>query len=541
LEDQRNRGWAIKTTLKEARDRYGEVCVAPLAIIAEKGGKLRTLLDASNKVQVNHRIHVQDAEQCPTALDVQAAVTADTDLRFPIMSLVIDVEKAHQQVPVDERDWGLVACSEFDLPKNPAMLDKWEINLKCVGTYGVASASWQWARIGSMFQRLCYYIARLPYLFRFADDFLLLACNQGGTRFTRFILRFLLICDLIDMPIKWAKTRGGLRCEFVGYLFLWESLQGGLSERRTDWLVAWTKKVADDGIIVARDLRAGLGRLAFSAALLRFLLPFLGPFYAWVAVMPDSAAWPLPDALVILLGWIGKQLVRRHLVDLRLKAPQFLGRFFKADARAEGEIVVVGGFEMYPNVNLSQCRWFSITLNPINASWAFVKEGEAYRVIASLELFATLLCVMLFVGRDEVHRTSHLTMIGVSDNKGNEALIRKNMTSKYPLYVVLLELTEQLQLRDMALDLRWQQRNSNQAADDLTNFIFKDFDASKRISIGLEDMPWLVLPELLKAAQDMHVVMMKRKVDNLGIAPMRAMHKLGKKRKAAGLRTTDPW
>jgi hypothetical protein len=32
----------------------------------------------------------------------------------------------------------------------------------------------------------------------------------------------------LGVPCKWSKTRGGFKTEFVGYLFTWDSLQGGL-------------------------------------------------------------------------------------------------------------------------------------------------------------------------------------------------------------------------------------------------------------------------------------------------------------------------
>ena len=114
LKEQEDRGWVLPMTLKAAQTRFGEVCVAPLAVIEEKSGQTRTLHDASNGVQVNHRIKVQDAEQCPSALDVQAAITACDSLYMPIISLVVDVSKAHRRVPLDQRDWGLVACSPDD-------------------------------------------------------------------------------------------------------------------------------------------------------------------------------------------------------------------------------------------------------------------------------------------------------------------------------------------------------------------------------------------------------------------------------------------
>ncbi len=64
-----------------------------------------------------------------------------------------------------------------------------------------------------------------------------------------------------------------------------------------------------------------LGGSRFSAALYRYLLPFLGPFYAWVSVLEDGAAWPLPEALVILLRWIADRIELNKLVDLKLAPP----------------------------------------------------------------------------------------------------------------------------------------------------------------------------------------------------------------------------
>jgi len=235
------------------------------------------------------------------------------------------------------------------------------------------------------------------------------------------------------------------------------------------------------------------------------------------------------------------------LVPLRLQCPKELGRYFKADARADGQEVHVGGFEMQAGFALGQCRWFSFSLNPDNAPWAFFKQNEAYRTIASLELFASLLCVMLFVGMEECDCETFLLMTGVTDNKGNEALISKNMSSKVPLYIILLELTEQLHARNLILDLRWQRREQNQAADDLTNGLFSQFDGAKRINPGLSSMPWLVLPKLMTEAGDLHKLIEQKKQDravssNGGLAMPRPTF-LPKKSKVkkAGLRVTDPW
>jgi hypothetical protein len=129
----------------------------------------------------------------PFCFDVQACISADWEMVPPIMALVVDVEKAHQQVPVAEEDWRHVACSADPMP----------------GTYGVASASWHWTRVASLFQRIAYYFTGFRYLFRFADDFMMLSSDSTGVGFTLPILRFILLVGLCEIPLKWPKTRGG--------------------------------------------------------------------------------------------------------------------------------------------------------------------------------------------------------------------------------------------------------------------------------------------------------------------------------------------
>jgi hypothetical protein len=257
--------------------------------------------------------------------------------------------------------------------------------------------------------------------------------------------------------------------------------------------------------------------------------------------MDGSAAWPLPAALIIILRWLADQLEKNFMVALRQQRQSFLGRYFKADAKAEGNDVCIGGYEVIQGLGLKSCRWFSVKITPLTAPWAFIKEGEAYRVIASLELFATMLCAMLFVEPDVNSSRSRVFFTGVTDNAGNVALLRKNMTSKFPLYVVLLELTEQLHLRNISLDLRWQARELNQAADDLSNSIFTDFDQVYRIVPDLLALPWLVMPKLIIEAHDLHAKIVARKLLRAQTPKDTRIAQTSKKRKADALRTRDPW
>jgi hypothetical protein len=67
-----------------------------------------------------------------------------------------------------------------------------------------------------------------------------------------------------------------------------------------------------------------------------------------------------------------------------------LGTAFHADAKAEGQEVVVGGWECLGETPPSCARWFSLKLDRRTAPWAYAR-GEPFRSVVELELFATLL------------------------------------------------------------------------------------------------------------------------------------------------------
>ena len=62
---------------------------------------------------------------------------------------------------------------------------------------------------------------------------------------------------------------------------------------------------------------------------------------------------------------------------------------FRTDAKADGDDVVVAGGIAGGGVSPGSARWFSVRLTPTNSPWIYCR-GEPYRVIAALELFATL-------------------------------------------------------------------------------------------------------------------------------------------------------
>lgn len=68
----------------------------------------------------------------------------------------------------------------------------------------------------------------------------------------------------------------------------------------------WCDDVLSREEIENREFCEGLGRLVFSAGILTFARPFLGPLYAWAAVAKPSEVVPVPPMTRLVLQWISE-------------------------------------------------------------------------------------------------------------------------------------------------------------------------------------------------------------------------------------------
>lgn len=65
-----------------------------------------------------------------------------------------------------------------------------------------------------------------------------------------------------------------------------------------------------------------------------------------------------------------------------------------------------------------------------------------------------------------------------------------------------MELSKQLELYDLDLHLSWIPREQNEPADDLSKGRFGDFTPENRLEVNMDELNYLVLPRLLKAAME---------------------------------------
>ena len=273
--------------------------------------------------------------------------------------------------------------------------------------------------------------------------------------------------------------------------------QLGLSKKRADWLVEWLEDKAVRGRVSAKEFSQGLGRLGFAAIALDWERPFLGPLHAWAsAVQAKVGVLTIPTMLRVLCRWLAGRLAEGG----RLQTPApLVGEeaplSFFTDAKAEAGRAWIGGFlELVPGC---QGPWFSLEVKEDWAPWAFAK-GDPNKVIAALELLATLVAVKLWVPEGSEKKTSRVAIRGYTDNKSNEALLRKAMTTKFPSTLLLMETAEELSAKNCELQLQWIRRDLNQLADDLTNENFDSFDPQFRIKLEGSSLQWRILDQLLE-------------------------------------------
>ena len=504
VDEEVAKGTIIRMSEEDAKNKYGSrLAVAALGAVPKElnSEKVRLIHDGSYSVDVNKRIRVLDRMRFPlvddaAALLLEAKVETEKLGGAPRATLVYDVKGAHKLVPIKESDWGLQA---FRLPGER---HNEGVYLHTRGTFGIASAAYHWQRVAAVVIRLAHRLGGrdlgLLHLL-FADDGWMVSV---GKHYWRPLLFWLFVLDIVELPLSWSKVGGGTKVQWIGYDLSVEDFTKGISQRKVRWVADWiTKHLASRGV-TGREMKSALGRLVFVAGALQHVRPFLGPLFAWASVLRGGTFSKMPDAVAILLTYVRKQIEGDPMVKVRAVSKQRV-EAFRIDAKAEGEKIVIGGWESMGRQDTRGTRWFSMELDRKSAPWAFVK-GEPFRSIASLELTAVLVAVKLFCSEKNWRGArAVLTLTAYTDNVSNTYVLKKYMSSKFPLSVILLELAAQLKSAGLELDLGWVPRDQNVPADSLTNELFDGFDESKRIKVNFSDLEWIVMDELMEKAAEL--------------------------------------
>jgi hypothetical protein len=296
-------------------------------------------------------------------------------------------------------------------------------------------------------------------------------------------------------------VQGGREIAWIGYAVDLRTLSLGISASRASWVCDWMNRVSRDGTVSIKELRSVIGRLAFVAGALEYERPFLSPIFTFLALHPGGGIKPIPIYLRLILRFLAARIARRRFY------PSAISRShqphpFRVDAHADEEEVGIGGWlpaaDQDGIVRTAGSRWFSVRLTRDNAPWAF-HRGQPFKTIAALEALAALVGYVALAD-DQAGTSDAVALIpGFTDNRGNQYALSRLQTTKYPLILLVMELSCQLELRSQRLSLRWTPREYNAEADRLANGNTQGFEPSHRVSFDISRFPWIVLKDLLQA------------------------------------------
>ena len=498
LDQEVAEGLMVKMEEEDFIQAFGENrAVAALAVLVEDEvtGKKRVIHDGTHGVMVNHRIRCRDKVRMPGPREKRALLEEYEAGRQTVLSLVGDFAKAHRRFKYIEEERGFLACK--------ASSSSSTVYVNKVGTFGVASTPYWWARLSAALMRVVYWVLGDAFpddMLLYADDLEVLTIGRKGR--VGGVLAFALMAAL-GAPFKWAKQRGGLVTEWIGLTTDYRTFAMGLSERRARWVLEWIQSLRTRKEVTYREFSAGLGRLGFSALALPWERPFLGPLYAWSsAIQSNKGALTIPWAVQFILSWIARRLEeggRLEVVRQPVPCDSNSLRIW-TDAKATEQAAWIGGW-LEEASDSKKCRWFSVRVTEELAPWLFSRGKNPKRVIAALELLATLLALKLWLrGAGD---SAEICAEAFTDNRGNAFILRKGLSTKYPVTLLVIEIAETLRRYDSFATLTWVLRDGNELADALTNEDFSSFELQRREAIGEEHFQWFVMDELLKGSKEL--------------------------------------
>ena len=420
FEEEESLGMLVRVSRADAEAEWGDkLAIAGLAAIAKGEDSWRVIHDGTHAVKVNPKIKVRDLVRYPSVAEQRRILEDTRDRPSPHFIFKGDISKAHRRVRVRRSDWGQQAC-RLDQPD--------EIWLNTVGTFGIASAGYYWTRAISVIARTLMAIMDNEEWWQllFVDDF---SWTFTGEHFLRNVLFVVYFYCVLRVPFAWKKFAGGHEFEWVGFWINIDTLSAGISEKRKTWVLKWIDEVTGDTLVKVKNCQEVLGRLQFVATALITMKPFLGPLYAWIASLPEQSCLPLPVSIKLILRFIAVLLQRCNAMAVVRPPAERAPLRFRADAKAEGEDVALGGWLCHPQ-GPKHSRWFAVRITRESAPWAYW-AGDAYKAIATLELFATLPCVMAFGPPEGAE--GMICLSGDTDNKGYTYIVNRLMTTKFPV------------------------------------------------------------------------------------------------------------
>ena len=117
------------------------------------------------------------------------------------------------------------------------------------------------------------------------------------------------------------------------------------------------------------------------------------------------------------------------------------GVAFRTDAKCADGYVVLGGWDCSGTAMTKESWWFSPRLTPDEAPYPFDSGGHSQWASAPAELLATLMAFHPFghLSCTASRRVMTVEVLAQTDNKANEGLAKKGLTTRWPLLMVNMQ------------------------------------------------------------------------------------------------------
>lgn len=197
------------------------------------------------------------------------------------------------------------------------------------------------------------------------------------------------------------------------------------------------------------------------------------------------------------------------------------------DAKATDDKAWIGGWQEHEE-GMDHAEWFSTEVGEEMAPWLKSRGGSPKRVIAALEFLATIIALKLWMKDGE--ECSVLTE-AFTDNQGNDFILRRGLSTKFPITLMVIEVSEMLRQKKAYATLNWDRREENEAADDLTNEVFTKFKEEKRRIVIASDIEWIVMDKLMKESEVLYTKIrdLKNKAKKKQVQPTEGRERMGRK------------
>lgn len=479
-------GRMIATTEAEARKLGDPLLIAAMGAVQKPDGRIRPLHDGTHGVNLNNNILILDRLEVPGPEEIIELTKCAAMSLESVFVICADISNAHRLVKIRSQDWPLLACRARSGDRT--------VWLNTVGTFGVSSASYWWARLfGCVGRWVLRIMGQAPWFqLSYVDDLQLLLTGSN-----KFVDLWIVIAayEIMGTPFSFKKFRGGLAVDFIGYHIAYDQQSAGISQKRGLWIIGWIDQLEDDDwMTTGRSFIEFVGRMTFVSRILPWLKPFLAPLYAWSNVIGRSTVLKVPELVFVTLDFIRTQLQTRSFMVKALQPQQLPGERFRTDAKCAKGYVVLGGWSLEKGLDTKAAKWFSVKLEPEEFPWLFNEQGDSQWASTAAELLSSYVAAFAFGYLEseqqwQVGLNIKIVITGGTDNRANESIQLRNSTTKWPLLALHMQMSSSLLDAATRMRLKWRPREENVPADDLTNAIFDKFTEELRCEPDMNALP----------------------------------------------------